>query len=293
MSRAPRLTARERSFVVAFTSILTVRRHLLGCSTPPQTVENVPVRLDGLDPVPLPHHGLLEKSEVVKWSVETAPVTDGPLELAGYGATALSHRPVVAASEVVALNLGLGPVYAAEHDYQLDAAAGTIRRVTGSQIDDPRYVFVHYLYYQLFERDIDYELDIAAGLIRRTENGAIPDGAQVLVDYTLSPGTISDELIEQAVAEAHDRIVRALATGYSATSNDQGLQTGETELVLAILARDQAAETLALHSGSDTAGRAREWRELWLQHEAHAWQTLRPFLDPYTLRGPEKRNAGA
>ncbi len=278
---------------MAFTSIATVRRHLLGNSSPALTVENVPVRMDGLDPTPLPHHGLLDKSEVVKWATDIEPVFEGPVQLEGYGLTALAHSPLVAASEVVTLGESLSTVYAAERDYQIDYAQGSIRRVAGSQIPDPRAVVVYYFHYQLFERETDYVLDCATGFIRRTESSSIPDGAQVLVDYTIATGSISDELIDLAVAEAHDRIVRALATGYNGLSTDQGLTTGETELVLAILARDLAAEALAMRTGNDAAGRAREWMELFYQHEAHAWETLRPFLDPYTLRSPEKRNAGA
>jgi hypothetical protein len=278
---------------LAFTSIATVRHHLLGNRMAEMTVENVPVRMDGLDPTPLPHHGLLAKSEVVKWAAENVPVLEGPVQLEGYGLTALAHSPLILASEVVTLGESLSTVYVAERDYIIDCAQGSIRRVAGSEIPDPRLVFVYYLYYQLFERETDYEIDPVAGTIRRTESTSIPDGAQVLVDYTISTGSISDELIELAMAEAHDRIVRSLATGFSASSTDQGLQTGETELVLAILARDLAAEALALYTGSDAAGRAREWLELFNQHEAHAWQTLRPFLDPYTLRSPEKRNAQA
>jgi hypothetical protein len=45
---------------------------------------------------------------------------------------------------------------------------------------------------------------------------------------------------------------------------------------------------LARRSGSDAAGRAREWQNLCALYENRAWQTLRPFLDPYLQHSPER-----
>ena len=64
-----------------------------------------------------------------------------------------------------------------------------------------------------------------------------PDGAAVLVDYTVTAGCVEDDLVDQAITEAEDIILRSLAEEYNASSTNQGLKTGATELALSIICR--------------------------------------------------------
>ena len=273
---------------MAFTDLNTVKKHLLGSSFGLLEVRGYPVTLTGTDEAELLHHNLVEQSDTVKWDITIQPTRDAPVTLPGYDYSALSHEQVVPGTVVVTLTETLGTVYREEADYQVDYIHGQIRRVPGGMIPDGQPVVVYYNYYSTFERDTDYIIDWDGGTLRRTGGSAIPDGAQVLVDFDVTTGSVSDEMITQAIVEAEDRIVRALGAGYSSSSTDQGLVTGSTELVLAIVARDLAAESLARRETSDAAQRAREWQQVAELHETRAWEILRPFLEPYGLRSPGK-----
>ncbi|RPH95491.1 hypothetical protein EHM69_04275 [candidate division KSB1 bacterium] len=271
-----------------FTTLSIVKTHLLGSGFPALEIEDCPVTLIGTDDVELPHHNLAEDSAVVKWVTALSPTREGPIILSGYDWSGLNHNHVVRNDAVVTLSDALSHCYMAEVDFKVDHKAGRIRRVSGGAIPDQQPVYVHYHYYTPFSNDTDYLLDLAAGKIHRKESSAIPDGACVFVDYTVTAGGASDELILQAITEVQDRIVRALASGFTSGSTDQGLQTGATHLALAVIARDMAAEVLATRASTEAAARAREWQSLSDLHESRGWRILQPFLDPYLMHAPEK-----
>ncbi|MDD5088954.1 MAG: hypothetical protein PHI18_09185 [bacterium] len=275
---------------MSFTTPDIIKTHLLNNAFGEFSVRRHPVQLSEYDDVALPHHPLVEDSDTVKWNTEIAPALEGPITLSSDNWSVLNAQHLVEDSVVVALTAGLETVYREEVDYQVDAENGRLRRAAGSGIPDGQSVYVYYFAYTLFARDSDYEINGALGTIRRAQGSAIPDGANVLVDYSVAAGSLSDVLISQAITEAEDRIIRALAGGYDENSTDQGLKTGATELALAILARDQAAEVLARLDSSDSASRARQWESLAESFEQRAWKILASFLDPYALRSPEVRS---
>lgn len=275
---------------MSFTTPDTIKTHLLNNAFGEFPVRGHRVRLTEYNAVALPHHPLIEDSDRVKWSAEIEPSLEGPILLSGYNWAVLNAQHLIENSLVVSLSSALGTVYLEELDYQVDAENGRIRRAAGSNIPDGQIAYVYYYAYSLFARASDYEINSAQGTIRRVSGSAIPDGATVLVDYSVPAGSVTDTLIELAITEAEDRIVRALAQGYDENSTDQGLATGATELALAILARDQAAEVLARLDSSDSASRARQWESLAESFETRAWRVLAPFLDPYALRSPEVRS---
>ena len=275
---------------MSFTNPDTIKIHLLNNAFGEFPVRRYPVQLTEYDEVALPHHPLIAESDAVKWDTAIEPTLEGPISLNSFDWAVLNAQHLVEGSAIVSLTAGLDTVYREELDYQVDAENGRIRRAAGGTIPDGQTVYVHYYAYTLFERDSDYEINSVQGTIRRASGSAIPDGANVLVDYAVPAGSVTDALIEQAITEAEDRIVRALAEGYDENSTDQGLATGATELALAILARDQAAEVLARLDSSDSASRARQWESLAESFETRAWRVLAPFLDPYALRSPEVRS---
>ena len=271
-----------------FTTLSIVKKHLLSTVSGGLRIQDHVVQLNGTEEAELPHHGLIERSEVVKWIAELRPTREGPLQLSGTNWESLGHSFLVPGSVLLTLSDALETVYAEEVDFQTDVVEGRVRRVESGEIPDLQPVFAFYLFYRLFETDSDYIIDCVAGTLRRHSGGAIPDGAHVFVDYEIPVGSLSDELILQAIDDVQDRIVRALTQGYSGSSTDHGLQTGATQLALAVLARALATEQLSRRLISDSAERAREWQKMSDGFESQGWRILRPFLDPYQLHSPEK-----
>lgn len=269
---------------MSFTTLTTVKLHLLNSAAGPLHVEHHPVQLAGTADTELPHHSLVSASETVKRNDSNTPVSSGPHILSAYDWSNLTDTEVVPDTVVVALDSSCEQLFTEEVDYQIDYELGRIRRVPGTQIPDLTPVLVYYAAYRLFALSTDYAIDYESGKLHRTATGAIPDGGTVLVDYDVTTASVEDALVLQAIVEAEDVIARNLAPGYSAESTDQGLQTGATYLSLSIIARALCTEFLARRTTSDGATRAKEWVTLSERYEAKAFEVLRPFLNPISLR---------
>jgi hypothetical protein len=273
---------------MSLTQRSVVNLHLLSNVLPPLTMEAYPVVLVGTDDVALPHANWVEESDVVKVDVQVQPSLNSAIVLKSNEWTTVGAVQLVPASDVLTLSASLSTIYRNELDYQLDCVQGNIRRVLSGAIPDYMNVWLYYRAYNVFARGQDYVVDGARGTLHRTSDGAIPDGARVLVDYTVTAGSARDALVDEAILEAEDLIVRRLASGYDGNSTDQGLKTGATDLALSIIVRAMAGDALGHVATSDAAGRAREWQKLSEMYEARAWETLRPFLDPLSFHAPEK-----
>jgi len=273
---------------MSFTQRSLVNVHLLVNTSPPLKVEAYPVVLVGTDDVALPHHTWVAGSDVVKVDAQMRPSLNNALILKGDSWASVGEAQLVPNSEILALSASLATLYRNELDYQMDYVQGNIRRVPTGIIPDNMSVLLYYRTYAVFLRGQDYVVDCARGTVHRTSGSSIPDGARVLVDYTVTAGSVEDDLIDEAIVEAEDMIVRRLASGYNANSTDQGLKTGATDLALSIITRAMAGDALGSVVTSDAAGRAREWQKLSEMYEARAWETLRPFLDPLSFHAPEK-----
>jgi len=274
---------------MSFTTLAIVRKHLLSTDVGSQTVENVPVTLEGENESTLPNQNLQQYSDTVKWDTTVLPLHEGPIVMSDNGKASLSVGDIVHGSVVLTLGETLSTVYAEEADYILDYATGGLRRVATGGIPNNQPVHVYYSKYSLFSSSTDYAIDYVRGTIHRRTGSAIPDKATVLVDYALPAGSVTDDLISQAIVEAEDLIVRSLSSDFNSSSSNQGLQTGSTLLTLSIVARDMTAENLARRATSDSGGRAKEWQNLSTLYEARAWETLRPFLESCPARSPERR----
>lgn len=269
---------------MSFTTPVLVKTHLLTSTFPQLVIRNHPVTFSGAAGIELPHHNLVAGSAAVKQDLQLAPHMDTTVTLNLEKFSALEHAHLVPGTVLVTLSEALGTVYVEELDFQVDYTAGTIRRLASGSIPNMQPVIVYYSYYTVYQRDTDYTLDDATGLLTRDPGGAIPNGATVFVDYTVTAGTVEDDLIAQAITEAEDLILRFLAPEYNASSTDQGLKTGATELALSIICRAQAVEALSRRATTDIPGRAKEWQQLSRFYEQEAWETLAPFLLPMSLR---------
>jgi len=273
---------------MSFTTLSIVKAHLLSLDASALQIENVPVTLEGELETTLPHSNIAADSAVVKWDTRVVPLHAGPLTLSGYGKASMSSDHIVRGSVVVTLSDALATVYMEDCDYLVNHVDGNLHRIPGTTIPDNQTVQVYFSKCALFNPAADYIVDYAHGTVRRRSNSSIPDGATVLLDYALTAASLTEGLISQAILETDDLIMRSLSTEYNASSTNQGLQTGATQLVLATIARDMATEVLARGTTSDSGTRAKEWQNLSALYEARAWQTLRPFLDRYAVHSPER-----
>ncbi|NUO19820.1 hypothetical protein HUU59_10260 [bacterium] len=269
---------------MAFTTLDIIRKHLVAANLPSQRIENVRVTLSGTTEIALPHFSLETDSGVVKRVASDKATLETAVVLSDEDEISLSNKQLIRGSVAVASDLALSSIFSEEFDFRVNHEAGLISRMASGAIPNSFPVSVWYGYYDVFEPATDYVLDHDEGTLRRTAGSAIPDGASVLVDYTVAQGAAEDLLIEQAIIEADDIVVRALREGYNSSSTDQGLKTGTAYLTLSIVARGMAALMLTRNTGGDAYSRAREWQQLSDKWFAAAWNVLAPFVVPHSLR---------
>lgn len=271
---------------MSYTDRTTVRTHLIAPQLPETSFQNVPITLTGEDSVELPHANLIEGSVIVKWIASESSVHQSGVVMNNYDETSLAHELIVPGSLVTAFDESLQTVFAEEKDFRVNETDGKIARVPGSSIGNAIPLVLWYDYFVPFDEGDDYVLNTNKGNIARASGSAIPDGATVLVDYTVAEGSADDLLIDAAILEAEDMIVRCLREGYTENSIDYGLHSGATYLALSIVAQGVAAFTLNRNRGTDAASRAKEWQALSVNWWKLAWDTLAPFTLPHSPRTP-------
>ncbi len=248
------------------------------------SMENEQHTLWSTDAVQLNSAVITEDSEKVKTIDLSAPYEAGGKILNGTSWRSLDHEEIVPNSVVVADDALRSTVYTEGEDYVIDYDQGKIRRIAGGAIGDGATVYIWYLYYTVHTCDTDYTIDYDAGTLVRIGAGNIADGGIVYVDYTTTASSVPDALIEEAITEAEDKIVARLSDGYSASSTDQGLKTGATELAIAIVANAKAMNIMNRLQSSDSDDMARQWREMSHRYENQAWKTLSRFLNKPAVR---------
>ncbi|RJP74572.1 MAG: hypothetical protein C4524_12760 [Candidatus Zixiibacteriota bacterium] len=270
---------------MSWTTLATVRKHLQETTAPQTAVENEEHIMNAQDPVQLGHASLTQASEEIKTIDLAAPYAAGTVVLSAYNWRGLPHGDLVPGTLVVASNPALAVVYVEGTDYVIHRELGRIKRVAGTSIPDGATVHVWYYYYTVHSRGTDYTLDYASGQLARVEGGGIADGSTVYVDYATTAGTVTDDLINQGILEAEDKILARLKEGYGPGSTDQGLATGATELALSIVCNAQAMEAVRLRPTDEADGAAAQWRETSRRYEIQAWRTLDRFLKARSRRG--------
>jgi len=271
-----------------YTSPKLVRAHLSGLRATDLPVSDVPVVLNGADPVQLPHVGLVESSVAVKALQSSAPEMEEIALTVEW--VSLTYTNIVARSVVVGSDSSLTTVYVENTDYIVDYAGGRIRRLPEGSIFVGGTVSVFYDAYRIYIKGDDYTIDALNGLISRNPAGAITDGQTVLVDYMVGLGTISDAVIENAIVEIDDAVVTMLDPAYY-DQPTPGIVIGETHWVVAAVCRMQAAATLtesdALIVGAHNL--ARIWLDLADRYEQSGRERLSQFAKSHTTPSAAKR----
>lgn len=253
-----------------------VKNHLVDFRVGQAEVRGFSLVLAGVDPVQLPHSGLVESSVVVKANESSLPVAETLTPIDDW--ISLTHTDIVSGSVVVADNTSLSKVYVENVDYTIDYGGGRLRRVTGGSIPSGGSIAVWYFYYRRYLAGTDYTVDPIVGKLRRLANGVIEDGQTVLVDYTASFGALSEEVIDQAIVEADQAILPLVDARYH-DSTDPGLVAAETQWAVAILCRVRAAMELSnpAQKTAAAASAAQAWLDLSAQYHDAAQRLLEPF----------------
>lgn len=273
---------------MGWTDADTVRKHLLSLDNLPTVFTDVEVFLDADGKAALPHRGIESGSDQVKVLKQLIPDSQSGVTLNGETWVALSYDHLMPGEIVVASDDGLGTLYQLDADFCFDPANGKLRRVDGGAISDGASVEVFYQRYEVKTTLIDYTIDLSSGIITRVPTGSIEIETTIYVDYEISDASGVDELLDEALTEAENKILALLKSEYTIESSDQGLITGATELTLAIICRGMA--TRALSDGRTAAeGRSRAWRNLAIQYEGQAWITLQSFLAVHIPTGATKQ----
>lgn len=273
---------------MAFTSPDLVRAHLNGLRLGEAAITAATVILNAATPSQLPHQGLIAGSVIVKSRRSIAPVHES--RTLGSGWIILGHAQLIADSVVVANDSSLGQVYLENLDYVVDCAGGRVRRIDSGDIAPAQSVVIWYSHFHVYTEGDDYSVNTSAGEISRRSTGDIADGQQVQVDYTVALGSVSDAMIDQAIAESGEAVL-LLVNDIHHDSPAPGLVIGATHLAVAQLARMRAAATLA--DSSISASVARAAAQLWLdiasQYDRWARTFLARFANPVAARSALRR----
>jgi hypothetical protein len=269
---------------MAWTSLEIIKKHLQDSGVVIEKVHDEVHVLVGIESVQLNHVYIKSDSEKVKTIDFTIPYADGENILYGTTWKPLDHAQIVPNTVVVASDQLLSIVYEEGVDYVMDYELGEIKRDVEGSIPDGGIVYVWYQYYKLHTKNTDYIIDEEAGSIARIEGGGIGDGSQVWVDYKIDALTVSENLINEGITEAEGKILDRLSSDYNASSTEQGLKTGATELTLSIVARGMAAEAMRMYPSNKAAEVSKQWQTLSIRYEKQAWETLSKFLASSELR---------
>jgi len=260
-----------------------VKKHLSDYRVGQTEITGLSLVLTGMDTVQLPHTGLVESSFVVKARESSTPVSEQKTINEDW--VSLAHTDVIGGSVVVANNTSLGTVYVENADYTVDYLGGRLRKINGGDIAPGQPIVVWYFYYRHYQLDVDYVANAVTGQLYRLPNGAIEDGQTVLVDYTAGFGTVTDEAIDQAIAEADQAILQLISAAHH-NSTDPGLVAAETHWAVANLCRMRAAAELSGSAAKTTAASAasRAWLDVAEQYFLSAQGLLEPFRRAYPAR---------
>ena len=269
---------------MAWASLEVIKKHLQDSGIEIEEMHDEAQVLVGTESVQLNHCYIESGSEKVKTIDSSTPYADGENILNGTTWKPLDHVQIVPNSVVVVSDQLLSIIYEEGVDYVINYKMGEIKRDASGAIPDGGMVYVWYQYYTIHTKYTDYIIDEEAGTIARINGGGIADGSQVWVDYKIDALTISDNLVSQAITEAEGKILDKLSSDYNASSTDQGLKTGATELTLSIVARGMAAEAMRMYPSIKAAAVSKQWQTLSDRYEKQAWQTLSKFLAATELR---------
>ncbi len=274
---------------MTFTNIDLVKKHILEHELGTVSRENVACRLVGETPFQLPHILLLSGSEKVKAKEQNAPIQES-VDFASSETAQLAHEELIPDTMVVANDSSLGKIYVENLDYSIDYDQGRITRLSNGSIPPASSVVVWYLSFRIYQKDTDYQIDYNKGQIKRLSSGDIEDGQWVLVDYGVEFALLNDEVIENAIKEANDQVIKYIDPSY-ANSTDQSLVTAETYLAVSILCNVKAMEAMTQNVASGSGWQAHSlslaWSKMSSTYRDQAYQLLQRFRkDPGSFCAP-------
>ncbi len=274
---------------MAFTSPELVRMHLSDFRLTEAVVDDSSVILSGTAPVQLPHAGLSAGSIVVKSVRSSAPQKEEKILAEDW--VTLSYTRLVPGTVLFAADSSLGTIYYENLDAIADYRGGRIKRISGGGIASGQTVTIWYDHYHLYTEGDDYTADEAGGQLTRRATGAIVDGQTVAVDYTISLGTVSDQVIENAIAEAGDAVLAMIDAKYHEQPSP-GIIVGETHWAVAAICRTRAA--VVLSAAATPSGQVRSSAQTWLdladQYERSGRERLTRFAAPVDPLRTARRN---
>lgn len=271
-----------------FTSPDLVRAHIANANFGDADLRNAPLILSGASPSALPQAGLKDGSVTVKAQRSNDPVRLN--ETLGDGWVILSHAQLIEDSVVVAADSSLSAIYIENVDYIVDYANGRIKRIDTGEIDSGQSVTIWYEHYHIYTEGDDFTVNYASGQLTRRSTGIIADGQQILVDYTVALGAVSDDLIDQAIAESGEAVLTIVSETHH-ESPAPGLVVGATHMAVAQLARMRAASVLADTTINSSIARAasQTWLEIAIQYDRSAHTFLARFASPVSPRSSLRR----
>jgi len=186
----------------------------------------------------------------------------------------------------VASDSSLGTVYVENVDYVVDYAGGRLTTKVGGSLSSAQTVTVWYLPYALYEEGSDYGLDASGGQIKRLSGGDIASGETVRLDYRPVFVSVTDEIIENAVALANGMVQTEVDAEREFEANPS-LGAAATYRALEIVCRAAASRELASQNGADKV--ATVWIKLADDYAGRSDQLLTGFRPPFNgPRNPQR-----
>jgi hypothetical protein len=265
---------------MSYTTIETVKKHILEKRLGPQKVEGETVRLVGVSPGQLRLPPLITDSEKVMAIAQNKPDFQ-TITFDSNESAVLNKSNLVSDSVVVASNSSLSRIYIENIDFLVDYDTGKLTRLTEGAIPANATVAVWFMPFRLYIKNEDYRINYAKGEIVRVISGAIYSGQTLIVDYGSESAGLDDEVIENAISEANDQVLNFIDPACS-TSTDRSLVVGETYLAMAIICRIKAMENIGL-GGSST------WIALADQYKKDGYLVLNKFANTFNSLTPPKK----
>jgi hypothetical protein len=265
---------------MSYTTIETVKKHILEKRFSSQRIEGEASKLTGLTPGQLKSQPVIIDSEKVKAIVQNKP--DFRLATFGGDETASLNKSSLAPdSVVVASNGSLSRVYIENIDFLIDCNTGMLNRISSGAIPAGSTVAVWFLPYRIYVKNEDYRINYVKGEIVRMESGDIFSGQTVVVDYGFESAGLDDEVIENAISEANDQVLNFIDPA-NAISTDRSLVVGETYLTMALICRIKAMENIG-------SGGSSSWVALADQYKREGYLILNKFANMFNPLTPPKK----